>query len=96
MSDRGATALAVRLNGKEIPKLGHDLVPLAEAILGASGLFIADVTKHEPMIVLDREDDDHVVEPMIRCTCGWRQVQDSYFDHLVSRPIAHLTDGQLG
>lgn len=50
---------------------------------------------HEPIIVLDKEDEHHVLEPTIQCTCGWAAYQESFFDHL-ARPDRHLVEGQIG
>ena len=80
MSDRGAKALAERLYyGDPEPSRGPRTVPTltrAAAILGTTGLFIADVTKHEP-----NNDGDCA----LRCRCGWEASDfpgESYFDHI--------------
>ena len=80
--DRGARALAERL---------HELVPerfqgysgftayeaglMTSEVLGKQGLFIADVSKHEPK---------HCPMDWISCKCGYDQYapRESYFDHL--------------
>jgi hypothetical protein len=72
VSDRGAKALAERLN--HYIDYASDL---PSAILGTTGLFIADVSKHEPLYGNNIRG----------CRCGWKRGYDpngfeSYFDHL--------------
>lgn len=80
-TDRGAKALAERLP----ETLGNEEMCIADAkvALGEHGLFIRDVTKHEPYVAWDRNGDAYVT-----CCCGgWDneippvRVQ-SYFDHI--------------
>jgi hypothetical protein len=88
MSDRGAKALGLavdRHNEEQEPfspvhcNTGDDC---HLAILGTTGLFIADVTKHAPNIAWDRNDDAYLV-----CSCGWDEETPtaevaSYYDHI--------------
>lgn len=83
--DGNANALAVALNTAQIEadqiRLGRDLTPIAERILGERGLFLPDVTKHEPF-VSDTADG-------LGCLCGWQEELrandvESYFEHLAT------------
>ena len=97
MSDHGAKALAKRL-WDEFSGRGHRDHDTGECdtcdwyrrlaqgdakdILGTTGLFIADVTKHAPSIAWDRNDDAYLV-----CSCGWDEETPtaevaSYYDHI--------------
>ena len=80
--DRGAKALAERLYYEDPEATGNprtvNTITRATAILGETGLFIADVTKHEPGIELDR-----ALHPFLTCLCGWMyHGRESYFDHI--------------
>jgi hypothetical protein len=79
MTDRGAKALDERLiDVWHDPALANLEWPSAEVLLRSTGLFIADVTKHEPRTNRDAE---------LVCSCGWdetAQDYESYFDHLAS------------
>lgn len=53
----------------------------ARDILGANGLFIADVTKHGPYASFDHHGDILT----LGCICGWSKPAgqpESYFDHI--------------
>jgi hypothetical protein len=81
MSDRGAGVLAERLldlfgDRGDLVKATKDHARIAKRILGEHGLFIPDVTAHEP-----NNDGDCA----LRCRCGWEAADYpgvSYFDHL--------------
>ena len=75
MNDRGAKALAERLRGGYF----HWTVTAerkADIILGTTGPFITDVTKHEPEVLMGK----------LVCFCGWLSYlapdNESYFDHI--------------
>ena len=71
MNDRGAKALAER-EAEFHPQFDVDD---AATILG-NGLFIEDVTKHEPEVLMGK----------LVCFCGWLSYlapdNESYFDHI--------------
>jgi hypothetical protein len=86
VSDRGAKALAERLlfifgdrNNPE--KAVKDHAHVADSILGERGLFIPDVSKHEPKIVGEMSEPFNA---WLECSCGqWDSETDGpYFDHL--------------
>jgi hypothetical protein len=88
VSDRGAKALGLavdRHNEEQEPfspvhcNTGDDC---HLAILGTTGLFIPDVTKHEPEV---RGDD---VDSWVECSCGHMvgPAPESYFDHITAHP----------
>jgi hypothetical protein len=92
MTDQGRSALAERLPlapmiGAAIRRLGKpnnvSWERDAAAILGEHGLFIADASKHEPVI---RTDDDGWTH--LACICGFDRPKsdESYFDHLLGAP----------
>ena len=73
MGDRGAKALAELIEGLD-PEWNSSK-SIAEHALGEHGMFIADVTKHEPIWGEDG----------IGCRCGWRGDdlgRVPYFDHI--------------
>ena len=93
VSDRGATALANRLlewlsqsweygdTAYAIHRSGSESA--TAAILDPAGLFIADVTKHEP--------ESNYGPERITCKCGWDPSDspvwdESYFDHITEDP----------
>lgn len=83
MDDRGAKALAERLWGTDTDGLSlATYKEHAAAILGPTGLFVADVTAHEPTLAnIPFPTDD----PWIGCSCGWNRegtLTEPYFDHL--------------
>jgi hypothetical protein len=87
MSDQGATALAKRWHEDcRTKEHGADehVVRVTKAI-GPTGLFIPDVSKHEPRVMGD--GDAH-----LGCSCGWEwdgwngEPTESYFDH-ISREV---------
>jgi hypothetical protein len=84
MSDRGAKALAERLMIAYSPNfpLGSPADFLSDAgyLLGKHGLFIPDVTAHEP--VIGQHFDSGALG--IVCVCGAFDHRDgvSYFDHI--------------
>ena len=89
MNDRGAKALADVLEPHfgpsyfphmtDVTIFGQDAEDVARKILGTTGLFIADVTKHEPDWEPDRDGD-----PLLCCSCGWDQTtgDGSFYDHI--------------
>lgn len=92
MSDQGAKALEYRLSTvtleNAIPTVragGHYTQAMrARDILGTTGLFIADVTKHEPWGIPTTDESS-----ALGCSCGWESLDDqpdeSYFDHIGAR-----------
>ena len=83
MSDRGAGVLAERLldlfgDRGDLVKATRDHARVAKRILGEHGLFIADVSNHEPIIWWAGPS------PVGGCSCGWIRslAGDSFFDHL--------------
>ena len=77
MNDRGAKALAERMDMLTEKQLGQSSA--TTTILGTTGLFISDVTKHEPDWEPDRDGD-----PLLCCSCGWDQTtgDGSFYDHV--------------
>lgn len=76
--DRGAKALADRLEQQRSDRAFYirSNDDVTERILGTTGLFIPDVTKHEPTYSTMNEQ--------MGCSCGWREgpPTESYFDHI--------------
>jgi hypothetical protein len=74
-TDRGAKALTERPHPRGFGT--YLTIGEAERILGTTGLFIADVTKHEPVL--------GAAQYGIQCRCGWATSDhpgESYFDHI--------------
>ena len=79
-NDRGAKALWLRQAAfwhwnVKYAEYSEDEAEM-DFLVAAPGLFIADVTKHEPVAV------DY---GFVGCSCGWREtfaVGESYFDHI--------------
>lgn len=82
--DRGARALAERLetevHGGFNRPFCQNCENDADALLGKTGLFIADVRKHEPGI--DWLPDHGAAG--LTCSCGWKPLHpfESYFSHI--------------
>jgi len=74
--DGNAKALAFALKDAVQWGDGSDMTfdETATTVLGTTGLFIADVKKHEP---IPRTDG-------MECLCGWKRTgkAESYFDHI--------------
>lgn len=73
--------MAERLDSPEVFAAGRvSRRAFMAAILGPTGLFIADLTKHEPTLEIEDGQPDRLV-----CRCGGWTSEDgrSYFDHLL-------------
>jgi hypothetical protein len=82
VSDRGAKALVERIDSFWHTDAGVSFEAEAAHILGTTGLFIPDVSKHAVGVTWS---DNARTDVRVICFCGWdaKDSQDqSYFDHL--------------
>ena len=73
MTDRGAKALTERPYRYEFERFVFLSSTEAKAILGTTGLFIVDATKHEPLVFAGGH---------LGCLCDDYRPGVSYFDHI--------------